>query len=245
MCVIAVKTKNISPISDEILQQCWDSNPHGAGVAVIKHGTKKIIMKKGLMTKQLLLDFCHQNIEEKDTAVYHFRLATSGNINAEMCHPFPINSGAKNTVSGEFTGKIEFLFHNGVVGHGTRKKSDTAILAEQLQSKNPKSKNLVLQYLAKSNKFVVMTPTTLRLYGSWIKDEQATGALFSNSSYKYKLWILNDEGAITQPTCPSCNSERVSTIDPKNEIFMCKSCEAMFDGYRNLISDPIQKIAVA
>mgnify|MGYP007022380159 CR=1 FL=1 len=54
MCILLVKPKGVMIPSDETLQQCFKSNPDGAGIAYCTKD-RKIVIKKGLMTYESLI----------------------------------------------------------------------------------------------------------------------------------------------------------------------------------------------
>lgn len=108
MCIAIYKPQD-KKISYETLQQCFKSNPDGAGFMYADG--KQLQMQKGFFTFE---DFWKAyKKHEKKQAVIHFRIKTHGSINEENCHPFLINNS------------IGFV-HNGVIsGFGIEDKSDT------------------------------------------------------------------------------------------------------------------------
>ena len=93
MCIIIVKPKGRELPSNEIFENCWKHNYHGAGF--MYHINNKVIIVKGFMT---LYDFLKRMSSIKNeinildtTMVFHFRISTSGNIDKGNCHPYPVS----------------------------------------------------------------------------------------------------------------------------------------------------------
>ena len=91
MCIIAIKDKGINLPSTKTLETMFRNNPDGAGFMYAKAG--KVIIRKGFMTfkafKSALDKIC--DIDNLPL-VMHFRIATSGSVDAGTTHPFPISN---------------------------------------------------------------------------------------------------------------------------------------------------------
>ena len=117
MCVICVKPKSASFPSNEILSNCYDNNPDGAGIMYIKKGKVKI--DKGFMNKQdffkhidkLKKEFKDYNDKE---FIFHFRIATSGLTDKKTCHPFPISDRVADLQNTSLYTDLGVV-HNGVI----------------------------------------------------------------------------------------------------------------------------------
>jgi glutamine amidotransferase len=110
MCLAIYKPSKVLPDWDA-LEEGFKSNAHGAGFAVAVDGS--IQVHKGFFTFD---DFAraYMPLEDKQ-ALVHFRWATHGARDAEMCHPF--------MVSDEIA-----MIHNGILNISTdddKTKSDT------------------------------------------------------------------------------------------------------------------------
>lgn len=121
MCVIAYKKPKIN-IDLDTIEYMFEANPHGAGLAVILKD--KTIVSKGYMTPEHLW----QDVKELQdlTVVLHFRLATHGQINEEMTHPFIIDQEVQ--VSTQLYAETDsgVLVHNGILStYGNKEISDT------------------------------------------------------------------------------------------------------------------------
>tara|TARA_R110000822_G_scaffold86028_3_gene200788 strand:- start:468 stop:1358 length:891 start_codon:yes stop_codon:yes gene_type:complete len=115
MCIAIYKPAS-KIISKETLEQCYNSNPDGAGFMYAED--KKLYTQKGFFTFKNFYKAYKQH-ETKQAAI-HFRIKTHGQINKENCHPFLINDS------------LGFI-HNGIIsGYGDSDKSDTIRFNEKV-----------------------------------------------------------------------------------------------------------------
>ena len=173
MCIIIIK-----PVKETVLKQdlkaAYTRNPDGCGIYdVTKH---KLI--KGLWSFKELWSRVQ---EAKDhELVIHLRVATSGKIDAQACHPFRLKDGS-------------VLAHNGIISglsdpHSDR--SDTQELVAILDRCRSDSLRLeVLRSHASSNRFAYVTRSSqTHLLGDWHKYR---GLSLSNS-YGYGIQKLTE-----------------------------------------------------
>ena len=110
MCVILAAIKQQRP-SEQMVREAWKKNDDGGGIAYREKdpdGTPVLVWKKDLNLEQML-ELCG-TVELPYIA--HFRIASSGGIRPELCHPFPISHTAPRVLEGR--SKDEYvLFHNG------------------------------------------------------------------------------------------------------------------------------------
>ena len=107
MCVIVIKPPNTS-IKREHLEAMYKQNPHGVGISYYDPTLNKIKWVKGLTDQDEIFKIVEDLYPIE--AIIHFRYATCGPINKEMCHPFPISE--ENALSGE---SDAIFFHNGEI----------------------------------------------------------------------------------------------------------------------------------
>lgn len=103
--------------------------------------------------------------------IWHYRIRSSGAVDDRNIHPFKVSGGTY------------LLYHNGVIGAGTDKLSDTACLAKTLYLSPVKSVMTVLESLSASNRFCLVNaknPHEFYLYGKW---ECEAGVLMSHKMY--------------------------------------------------------------
>ena len=185
MCVIAVIPKG-KPVDQADLKKCWNRNPDSAGYVFSSEGS--LLIKRFLEWEPFIKHFVKDF--EKSSLVsnflVHFRIATSGGVNLDNCHPFSVN-------------RDHAVVHNGVLGPGKGKKSDTHLFRDEiltpLFSRNPKvledqvTMELLRRALGSSNKMVFM-----RRDGKYKIVNEAGG------TWKAGLWYSNTHWDYTPPT---------------------------------------------
>lgn len=123
MC-IAIVTKPGATISEDTINRCFLQNRDGGGFAYIKEG--KVMVEKGFMTATAMKDKYALLLEAKANdgpMLIHFRIATTGKVGRDNCHPFIVGRGVGNGA----------MIHNGSIysGPNDAEKSDTRVLAER------------------------------------------------------------------------------------------------------------------
>lgn len=154
MCVIIFKNKS-TQITKADLMQAYERNPDGCGIADMTTG--KCI--KGLWSAKTLWREYRTRCDHD--LLIHLRIATSGKIDQERCHPFLLKNGG-------------ILAHNGVISGLSNPKSDlsdTQILVGMLESCRTIELQLqVLQSHAGDNRFAFLDRKgKLHLLGKWEK----------------------------------------------------------------------------
>lgn len=182
MCIIAYKPKGAQLPTDAQLDAMWTYNNDGAGIAYRVNG--KVYVERGLMTLTQLRNTL-QKFKTIDTdLIIHFRAATSGFEDELNTHPFPIQ---KDLTNAPIKGETEYaLAHNGMiqgVGKGFADQfSDTAWFVMKYLARTDDMDTL-LNFVADttSNRFALMGPLGVKLYGHFIEDN---GVFYSNYGYE-------------------------------------------------------------
>lgn len=114
MCIICAKERNVKMPSDEIIENMWDNNSDGAGVAVARDG--RVIINKGFMKKKSFMKFIKslRKNHENDAMLLHFRIATHGGVNKECTHPFPVSQSNKELKKNYVVTDLA-VAHNGII----------------------------------------------------------------------------------------------------------------------------------
>ena len=111
MCVIICIEDGKYP-SKSTLEDAESMNCHGGSIAWLdKQGRK--YYQKGIKAKAIT-KIINKQLKPKGikTAIIHFRIASVGNVNKKLCHPFEITSRVDLNLSGERM-TTDLLFHNG------------------------------------------------------------------------------------------------------------------------------------
>jgi hypothetical protein len=181
MCIIAmIPTKAQRPGLD-ILEQCWRSNPDGAGLMYPNQERNILVVDKGHMTLTALKE-AWAKVPEGVPVCVHFRIKTHGPKDPANTHPHVVHPDEVAIV------------HNGILPIGApanSPESDTARFARLVLSNFPKTwwKNdamvhLVEEYMGRGNKMIAMNASgSFRILnesaGTW---EQ--GVWFSNQTFR-------------------------------------------------------------
>lgn len=110
MCVAIYKPPGVE-IPEDILEACFNFNPHGMGFATPKDGVMRIT--KGFFRFDRFLECYRAKVDSENPALIHFRYASAGAIDQYNCHPWRINARV-------------CMIHNGTLRHRyTHSMSDT------------------------------------------------------------------------------------------------------------------------
>lgn len=192
MCIIAVSKKGVRQPNTEELKTMFQRNPDGAGYMFLnKNGDVEI--HKGFMTWE---DFEQamkvQKFTKDDVVIYHFRIATQGGINREMCHPFPLTDKLEQTTFLDCVGPCG-VAHNGIIPITTDRRnknySDTALfivryLSQMITGPGTLTDRAVLdevERLARSKFAILDKYGNIATIGDFIEDD---GILYSNATYR-------------------------------------------------------------
>lgn len=193
MCVILYAPPK-HDIKEEYLVNAFINNPDGAG---IMHYNKQgqVIYQKGFMDIDSMLNYWRKTDGEFPRAV-HCRIATSGVINKENCHPFPINYDLEAMKCEMAVSNIGCLMHNGVLDDYTPKEgmkskySDSMIFNKCVIAPlvlggcidNDGVKELLNNL---SSRFLLFLPNfKVLMFGNW--EVSQDGFMASNYSFQYK-----------------------------------------------------------
>lgn len=125
MCVIALKRSGFPLPSDEILKQCWDSNPDGGGFMFAKDG--KVHIRKGFMKFKKMMEALAELPDDikNGCMILHFRIGTHGAVSKECTHPFPVCDSYEQMRLTESVCDVG-MAHNGVISFAASQSGVTS-----------------------------------------------------------------------------------------------------------------------
>ena len=232
MCVAIYKPEGVKTPSLEVLKQCWDANPDGAGFALFTGGDKYAIeIHKGYMTwKQFKAAFEKYHLANfAGELLLHFRIATHGGISPGNTHPFSLTGDVKLLKHTNVRTNYA-LIHNGILP--IKPEGDISDTMEFCRRLAPLYQNIpsafnLIEGMAGNNKIAVMTREQVHLFGQW---ECIDGVYFSNLLWDWSWDIepfLPDKAELAllrKGVCPDCDAE---VMMDKNE-FYCLGCDAIW-----------------
>ena len=224
MCMLSYYPPNVQPIPGDLFNGA-DLNPDGHGFAIVTVGTNgrpQLTIQKDMEGPALVREFVRVRRNYPDgPAIFHSRIATSGQIDITGCHPFHVGQDRRTVVA-----------HNGILFNpNDDERSDTRIFAEDMLPRmgsldsNRKRRN-VERFVGKNNKLVVLTVNPARRRNSYmLNPEQGiwtkSGAWHSNYDYEGRWW--NDDGSLTYGVT---NAGKPKAIRYGNSAFACEVCGA-------------------
>lgn len=187
MCIAIVKPQG-TQISDEYLENCFDNNNDGSGIAYAKDG--KLYIIKGIFDKkQFIQEVRKAEKVAQGTMLIHCRIGTSGLNDKKNCHPHIVN---ENLV----------MIHNGILDIDVPKKSkvsDTVIFIEQYLKKLSKDfvksepiMHLIEKAIGKNNKFAFLNNKGEAFICNAKAGIVESGIWYSNDTYSYN-WSRYDD----------------------------------------------------
>lgn len=208
MCVIAYLPKEARSLSKEELMAMWDKNPHGAGIMWLDD-TSKVKFSKGYMDfNSFYRDYLIVKEDYNYECAVHFRIATSGGINQQMCHPF-VMTGDEELIK-KINGKSDVcVMHNGIIDIDNRPTlNDTCeyiirILYPEYEEDNrfflhlTQRREMLIQNDIGYSKLLFFSKEGVKMIGDW---KFKNGVYFSNlywdtykPTYKYFRNNYNDD----------------------------------------------------
>lgn len=219
MCIIVVKRSGIR-IGDDILRECFASNPDGAGFAVAKNGELRI--RKGYFKFDEFSRAFKRFCAKRDSALLHFRIKTHGSVSKDNCHPYSVS----DTVA---------MAHNGVLTDFRPDKdddrSDTKVFVDAVIKKLPPNweKNEGINALIRSSigysKLAFINSTgEFRIYneksGIWEDDIWFSNTSFRKIIYHAKPVTYSSGWKYTKPK----DNILALPINDTNEKVNCDIC---------------------
>lgn len=201
MCIIVGKRKGIELPTKQILENCFDNNSDGAGLAYV-NDNKKVVIEKGFMTFEKfykrLMELDKKYDLKRKALIMHFRITTHGGTSPGNCHPFPISNSRKKLKATYLEcGNVAFA-HNKTVKICADEKekdmSDTQIFSRdylyhiwKTNKRFYEDKNIrkMIEKMGGESRFCFLDDKE-KLYtiGEFTEDKNI---LYSNYSYSYNI----------------------------------------------------------
>lgn len=255
MCVAILQKRGAKALTEEQLINGWESNPDGGGFAYIDN--EGAIQTYHSMDKDDFISVYHvaHDLYGADSPfIVHMRIATSGMVNIETCHPFTVNTDSGETV----------FAHNGIIHDCNPPKtdktgrSDTMIFRDKILNileddwlDNVDATFILDHYIGWSKLVFLTTVPTLEnewyiineRSGSWNESEDTW---FSNDSCEVKPYTAftnkwSMDGWDT-PRLPVTNDNDWVWADPPARLFDPEVIVAMEkDGDYQAIVDAVRE----
>ena len=120
MCIAILKPAE-KILTKRVLKTCFHNNPDGAGFAIASKRARSVIIKKGFFSFRKFWHSFREYQKRGEAMLIHFRVATSGKIDGENCHPWRVDKDHALIHNGNLESKLE-LKHEHV--------SDTGLFVE-------------------------------------------------------------------------------------------------------------------
>lgn len=222
MCIAILNTRNT--LTRETLQQCWKSNPDGAGM-IYTNNNQIQIFKEMTNFDKFYKEYSKQRKANKSSNfVLHFRIATSGKIDKTNCHPFNVNKNLSFVHNGMIT--IEQLNKN---------VSDTYTFNELILKKLPSNFlnnhaiiDLIESYIGYSKLIFLDSDNNASILNEDLGHWDIENNWYSNNSYQcsYTKTKVNNK---THQIDQNHNSAYKHTYDDYSQC--CDSCDYHFSTY--------------
>ncbi len=226
MCIICYKPAKAALPPYDVLKNCYENNPDGAGYMIKeKYGVR---INKGFFSfEQFYKSLTNEkNITDKHVGI-HFRITTHGATNKLNCHPFAITDKTKAVRKPKQTTSAAVM-HNGtisVVNASLDGLSDTAIYTRDLLTSlkdlnggtltDSQEARTLINATRNNSRLLIFDDAGVAKYGTW---EFAHECYFSNSSYSRKafsFWLDDHKNEQIKklpfsvcgscPWCSECN----------------------------------------
>jgi len=232
MCIIITKPAG-AHIPLEHLKNAWERNPDGAGLCFAEGGVVNTV--KGFMFWEEFEEFVG-DLDDWDyvPAIFHFRVATHGEVDEDNTHPFEI-----------IPGKLAFA-HNGVMRNMTQKNrpelSDTQVFNRYILKQLPHNflRNAGIQRLINetigTDKLAFLDGGgNITIYNRSLGVEGENGIWYSNHGFKPAApalawdrnfgWVPAATAALHSPPPPTSSSPLPPTKeDFDNCCWYCNDC---------------------
>jgi predicted glutamine amidotransferase len=226
MCIVVFKPKGVLLPQNfsSVVKQCMRGNSDGAGIAIKKDNSRKIIISKGYWYHNIMMEeIAKYNVDINDEFLFHARIGTSGKKDNMNCHPFYISNNISEITAINGTREIPVLAHNGVFSDYSYRNSlysDTVFFIKEFLIKRNYNELLLNapEYLEEMftdlwgwNKFVVLYPNR----DAYIFNKKSfilkDGIYYSNHGGYVTDDISNKESSYLNNKCNTTDTRKLLT----------------------------------
>ena len=232
MCIIISKESGIKMPKDSIFETCFNRNPDGAGMMYPEKG--KVRIEKGFMTLKSFQDRLDELGKQKDLRhipmVFHFRISTSGNVDAGNCHPYPLSGDLQDLRSLDTYTDLG-IAHNGIIqkynsytSKAIENDTQTFIMGEivefsKLNKEFYKSEKVMemISDLTDSRMIFLDPKGDIAYSGTWVTDK---GVKYSNSTYLGRVSNFTNYNDYWDYTPKKKKTKKVTPLMPLDDYFL-------------------------
>lgn len=191
MCVIVYKPAHVK-LNEDNLEDCYYANMDGCGFSYRnKKGDVSIV--KGMFSFQELMEMYDSvGLTDDHDVVFHFRIATSGQVDGGTAHPFPVTDDLE-AMQRRITRAPAAIAHNGVLANewgyeDMDAASDTMLAIKYFIAPHANDEDALVSATAalaeiSGNRFALMTPDFVETFGKW---HEVDGSYYSNLNWQWK-----------------------------------------------------------
>lgn len=233
MCIICYKPKGVALPPRQILENCFENNPDGAGFMVKTENGVKI--NKGYFNFTELYEVLTvQDLTPFDVGI-HCRITTHGATCKKNCHPFVIASKLK-TIRKTNTIADAAVMHNGVINAVdvpvTSNLSDTVIFTRDVLANiraihggaitESRRACEIVDSLIGASKLLIMDGGGVKMFGNFMSEG---GVYYSNDSYKDWNTLYTPQNSLNTFNIFTENDAYLDDYNPSS-VLKYKACEA-------------------
>lgn len=229
-------------LTDNQLINCWNANPHGAGIISVQNNEISIY-KEMTNVKDYIKEYNRIYNTYGSPIVLHFRIKTHGLTSVENCHPFNVND------------KLAFV-HNGMIDKVEicNVKSDTRIFNETILQQLPHDFiyneamiSLISNYIGYSKLIFLNNECEYLIVNEELGYWEECGNWYSNNSHKDKTlekkrtkydYVWNKSNYFNKNECESCGkiTDEVKYITDIAS-HCCNECSTYFESPKKYKQD--------
>lgn len=227
MCIINYAppgTDKTSPFWIDAVNRGLGINSQGYGFALKRANENVTIVKKGFFKVADMWDALNSlEPTTEDLLIIHGRIRTSGNVNAENCHPFIVTDAKDDIIATDVVTDCPVMFHNGSFNNYAytgSDYSDTYHIVKQLfgnqylatfLKEDPEEFKAVFEKITGHNRIAFITPDA--------KEALLFGDFHEDQGYHFSTLCYRDYSRRNQEVTPAQTGSnfREAFVGPTNE----------------------------